>query len=105
MDRIAKIGLLLLGVGFLWSYYSGVPNDRYKAIPYDGPGFMVLDSRQGKYYHLNYDESSKFSGLEIDPVHNRITGLGQSEIGPLGIPVPAKTESESNSAAPVPDAA
>ncbi len=47
IDKIFKIGLLILGAVFLFLYYQNIEKGRYYMNP---TGFVVLDTQTGTVY-------------------------------------------------------
>lgn len=51
MDRLFKVGLLILGLAFLLLYYNNSQNQRY--VQAGGPDdIVVLDTRTGKLFAI-----------------------------------------------------
>lgn len=57
MDKVFKIGVLILGVAFLVLYFFSSQNGRYSFYK-PGDTYIVLDTRHGSFYYLQAKEKN-----------------------------------------------
>jgi hypothetical protein len=57
-DKIFKIGILILAILFVFTYYRNAPVARYQVVPWNPPG--MLDTSSGKIYAFSKDSGKWF---------------------------------------------
>ncbi len=58
VDKLFKIGILILAILFVVAYYRNAPVARYQVIPWNPPG--MLDTATGKIYAFSKDSGKWF---------------------------------------------